>query len=73
MKASMRVIYKNRLITAINCNWPGEIRQKVYYDPRSLEIDNPSGVLHAKAVVSDDEAVFVTSTNLTEAALDRNI
>jgi phosphatidylserine/phosphatidylglycerophosphate/cardiolipin synthase-like enzyme len=30
-------------------------------------------VLHAKAVVADDEAVFVTSANLTEAALDRNI
>ena len=33
----------------------------------------PGGVLHAKAVVADDEAVFVTSANLTEAALDRNI
>jgi phosphatidylserine/phosphatidylglycerophosphate/cardiolipin synthase-like enzyme len=31
------------------------------------------GVLHAKAIVADDEAVFVTSANLTEAALDRNI
>ena len=30
-------------------------------------------MLHAKAVVTDDEAVFVTSANLTEAALDRNI
>jgi len=54
-------------------DWPGEIRPKVYYDPRSLEVDGPSGVLHAKAVVSDDEAVFVTSANFTEAALDRNI
>ena len=27
----------------------------------------------AKAVVVDDERVFVTSANLTEAALDRNI
>lgn len=26
-----------------------------------------------KAVVADDEIVFVTSANLTEAALDRNI
>ena len=33
----------------------------------------PRGVLHAKAVVIDDEVVFVTSANLTEAALDRNI
>ncbi len=30
-------------------------------------------MLHAKAVVVDDEAVFMTSANLTEAALDRNI
>ncbi len=41
--------------------------------PRSLEPDGPGGVLHAKAVVADREAVFVTSANLTEAALDRNI
>lgn len=33
----------------------------------------PMGVLHAKAVVVDDEIVFVTSANLTEAAFDRNI
>ena len=30
-------------------------------------------MLHAKAVVVDDEVVFVTSANLTKAALDRNI
>lgn len=30
-------------------------------------------MLHAKAVVADDELVLVTSANLTEAALDRNI
>jgi len=54
-------------------DWPGELRPRVYYDPRALELDGPGGVLHAKAVVADDEAVFVTSANLTEAALDRNI
>lgn len=53
--------------------WPGSARPKVFYDPRSLELDGPTGVLHAKAVVADDEAVLVTSANLTEAALDRNI
>jgi phosphatidylserine/phosphatidylglycerophosphate/cardiolipin synthase-like enzyme len=53
--------------------WPGAARPRVFYDPRALEIDGPGGVLHAKAVVSDDETVFVTSANLTEAALDRNI
>ena len=54
-------------------DWPGSSRPRVFYDPRALELDGPAGVLHAKAVVVDDEAVFVTSANLTEAALDRNI
>lgn len=49
------------------------MRPQVYYDPRSLETDGPGAVLHAKAVVVDDEVVFVTSANLTEAALERNI
>jgi phosphatidylserine/phosphatidylglycerophosphate/cardiolipin synthase-like enzyme len=53
-------------------DWPGSSRPSVYYDPRSLELEGPAGVLHAKAVVTDDEVVFVTSANLTEAALDRN-
>jgi len=54
-------------------DWPGSRRPAVYYDPRSLEPEGPAGVLHAKAVVVDDEVVFITSANLTEAALDRNI
>jgi len=54
-------------------DWPGSCRPSVYYDPRSVELDGRVGVLHAKAVVADDEAVFVTSANLTEAALERNI
>ena len=54
-------------------DWPGTVRPRVYYDPRSLEVDGPAGVLHAKAVVADGEAVFLTSANLTDAAFDRNI
>lgn len=54
-------------------DWPGTRRPWVYYDPRALELDGPASVLHAKAVVIDDEQLFVTSANLTEAALDRNI
>ncbi len=54
-------------------DWPGSSRPSVFYDPRALELEGPGGVLHAKALVVDDEAVFVTSANLTEAALDRNI
>jgi phosphatidylserine/phosphatidylglycerophosphate/cardiolipin synthase-like enzyme len=53
--------------------WPGTARPRVFYDPRALELYGPGGVLHAKAVVIDDEAVFITSANLTEAALDSNI
>ena len=53
--------------------WPGTARPKVYYDPRSVEMDGPAGVLHAKAVVTDEESVFITSANLTEAGQDRNI
>jgi phosphatidylserine/phosphatidylglycerophosphate/cardiolipin synthase-like enzyme len=53
--------------------WPGSSRPGLFYDPRALDTEGPGGVLHAKAVVADDEAVFVTSANLTEAALDRNI
>ena len=54
-------------------DWPGFSHPSVFYDPRALDLEGPGGVLHAKAVVADDEAVFVTSANLTEAALDRNI
>lgn len=54
-------------------DWPGTARPRVFYDPRALDPDAPSGVLHAKAIVADDQTVFVTSANLTEAALDRNI
>ena len=54
-------------------DWPGSSRPNIYFDPRSLDPKRPSGVLHAKALVSDDERVFVTSANLTEAALDQNI
>lgn len=53
--------------------WPGSARPQLYYDPRSLELEIPGGVLHAKAVVADGQTVFITSANLTEAALERNI
>ena len=54
-------------------DWPGSARPSVYYDPRSLSLDGPAAVLHAKAVVADGEAVFVTSANLTGSAWDENI
>ena len=54
-------------------DWPGARPPTVFYDPRALTPDGPEGVLHAKAIVSDDECAFVTSANLTEAAFERNI
>lgn len=54
-------------------DWPGARQPAVYYDPRSLEPDGPEGVLHAKAIVADEQASLVTSANLTDAAFDRNI
>jgi phosphatidylserine/phosphatidylglycerophosphate/cardiolipin synthase-like enzyme len=69
-----------RLVWTLLMRWPavdqedrGGPRPRVFYDPRALEPDGPGGVLHAKAVVVDDEVVFITSANLTEAALDANI
>jgi phosphatidylserine/phosphatidylglycerophosphate/cardiolipin synthase-like enzyme len=56
-----------------NADWPGRRRPSVFYDPRALDVEGPAGVLHVKAVVADAELVFVTSANLTEAALYRNI
>ncbi len=56
-----------------NDDWPGTARPRVFYDPRALESDGPAGVLHAKAVVVDEQQAFITSANLTEAAFDRNI
>lgn len=54
-------------------DWPGERRPRVYYDPRALDSGQTGAVLHAKAVVADDNVALVTSANLTEAAFERNI
>lgn len=54
-------------------DWPGKRRPSVYYDPRALDPGHSGAVLHAKAVVADDEVALVTSANLTEAAFERNI
>lgn len=54
-------------------SWPGRVRPRVLFDPRSLGSAGPTGVLHAKAVIVDNDMIFVTSANLTDAALDRNI
>lgn len=55
--------------------WPSNCRlPEVYYDPRSIAEDGPvRSSLHAKCVVVDEEQVFVSSANFTEAAQQRNI
>ncbi len=47
---------------------------EVFFDPRSIEPESAKrACLHAKCVVVDGEAVFVSSANFTEAAQERNI
>jgi phosphatidylserine/phosphatidylglycerophosphate/cardiolipin synthase-like enzyme len=54
--------------------WPGRRLPEVYYDPRSLSREpGPRACLHAKCIVIDSAAAFVTSANFTEAAQERNI
>ena len=53
--------------------WPAGCRlPEVYYDPRSLALNKRSS-LHAKCVVVDQEAIFVSSANFTNAGQERNI
>ena len=55
--------------------WPkGSRLPVVYYDPRSVSDDLPiRSSLHAKCVVVDQNDVFVSSANFTEAGQERNI
>ena len=54
--------------------WPGQRFPRLFYDPRSLEIEpEKRSCLHAKCVVVDEELAFVSSANFTEAAQTRNI
>lgn len=51
------------------------VRQHVqfYIWPADRRPDGVAAALHAKAVVADDVAAFVSSANLTESALDHNL
>ncbi|OGQ88149.1 MAG: hypothetical protein A2289_24350 [Deltaproteobacteria bacterium RIFOXYA12_FULL_58_15] len=54
-------------------HWPWEQRPEVFYDPRTISTHpNDRVSLHAKCIVVDDDKVFVTSANFTEAAQQRN-
>lgn len=47
--------------------WPEPPAPAVFFDPRSLSLDQEKAVSHVKAVVADEE-LLVTSANLTDAA-----
>ncbi|TVR15371.1 MAG: phospholipase [Phormidium sp. GEM2.Bin31] len=60
--------------TRFGKSWPGDRLPQLFYDPRSLSTDfHKRACLHAKCIVSDNERVFITSANFTEAAHRRNI
>jgi phosphatidylserine/phosphatidylglycerophosphate/cardiolipin synthase-like enzyme len=55
-------------------NWPGSRNPEIYYDPRALVANGTDrATWHAKCVLVDDEAAFVTSANFTEWAQTRNV
>lgn len=47
--------------------WPEPPAPSVFFDPRSLSLEDDKAVCHVKAVVADQE-LLVTSANLTDAA-----
>jgi phosphatidylserine/phosphatidylglycerophosphate/cardiolipin synthase-like enzyme len=52
--------------------WPGKRMPEVHFDPRGLVLGAQRACLHAKCVVMDESAAFITSANFTEAAHERN-
>lgn len=54
--------------------WPGSRRPSIFHDPRSLRMERDKrAVMHAKCILVDRRIGLVSSANLTEAALFRNI
>jgi phosphatidylserine/phosphatidylglycerophosphate/cardiolipin synthase-like enzyme len=52
----------------------GRIQMFVWPRERRLtEVNGQAGLLHAKCAVADDEVLFVSSANLTGAALSKNM
>ena len=55
-------------------HWPGQRVPEIWYDPRAFAPEETGGgVLHAKTVIVDRTAAFITSANFTGAAQTRNI
>jgi phosphatidylserine/phosphatidylglycerophosphate/cardiolipin synthase-like enzyme len=72
-RPSPEPVHDPRVVSSLTPCRAGSRSPEVYYDPRSLDLDGPTGVLHAKAVIADLKILFVTSANLTEAAFDKNV
>jgi len=54
--------------------WTGKRFPLVFYDSRSLSvIPKQQSCLHAKCIVVDEQEVFISSANFTQAAHQRNI
>jgi phosphatidylserine/phosphatidylglycerophosphate/cardiolipin synthase-like enzyme len=55
--------------------WPsGKRLPDLFYFPASLGITAAEGfALHAKCITADEQSVFISSANFTEAAQNRNI
>jgi phosphatidylserine/phosphatidylglycerophosphate/cardiolipin synthase-like enzyme len=68
---------KNQQMTEANFfkhTWPWkDYRPRVYHDARSDDEDAGSSSMHAKCVVIDDAAAFITSANFTGAAQHTNV
>lgn len=59
--------------TNLRKTWPGAVRPFLYYDPRALSTAPDRANWHAKVVIIDEQAAFVTSANFTAWAQERNV
>ena len=54
--------------------WPGARVPELFYYPRSIHPNRSErAIMHAKCIVIDDRALFLSSANFTHAAQERNI
>jgi phosphatidylserine/phosphatidylglycerophosphate/cardiolipin synthase-like enzyme len=54
--------------------WPGARVPQIFYDPRGVHPNRGQrAIMHAKCIVIDDRALFLSSANFTHAAQERNI
>lgn len=64
---------RRRCVDEFRHNWPGKLLPALWIDPRTTAPAQKRTTMHAKFVAVDDEVVFLTSANFTEAAQERNV